>query len=325
MKLCLFVQQTNMHTMIDAFNCRFVFLGSSLDHVWISDICARCCTLCQGRHHASSPAPRTQETCSWASPHHVRQVYRLADTRFSASSEAADIVTLRSIVLLVIFWLTVLVGCCSWDTASCTYPPCSFSQECLLFHCNSLTPCRNEVLAALRRSPCLEHTRQRSCPSSTHQIYREKPLAGYMYIGIGKRETVRPAVCDTNVDTRKTTCYHDAKEKAMIDAKTVSFLNLRTKSLSRCKLADRSDEVLINRRQHAHDVSRPRPGRFHRRRSGVQPWPRIIAGDRDRSRFAMSDCTVSRLLFLILTFSLCVSQLFRSASNSICKLRCETG
>ena len=161
-----------MHTVIDAFNCRFVFLGSSLDHVWISDFCVRFCTLYQSKHHASSPAPRTEETCSWASPHHVCQVYRLADTQFSASSEAADIVTLRSIVLLVIFWLTVLVGCCSWETASCAYPPCCSSQASL-FHCNSLTPCRNEILAALRQSPCLEHSRQHSCPSLTRQIWGE--------------------------------------------------------------------------------------------------------------------------------------------------------
>ena len=45
---------------------------------------------------------------------------------------------------------------------------------------------------------------------------REKPLAGYMYIGLGKPGTVRPAIRETNVDTRKTTCYRDAKEKAMM-------------------------------------------------------------------------------------------------------------
>ena len=39
--------------------------------------------------------------------HHARQVYRLADTRFSASSEEADVDTLQSIVFLVMFWLTV--------------------------------------------------------------------------------------------------------------------------------------------------------------------------------------------------------------------------
>ena len=45
-----------------------------------------------------------------------------------------------------------------------------FFTKVSLFHCNSLTPCRNEVLAALWQSHCFEHTRQRSCPSSTRQI-----------------------------------------------------------------------------------------------------------------------------------------------------------
>ena len=31
------------------------------------------------------------------------------------------------------------------------------------------------------------------------RLVREKPLAGYMHIGLGKRETVRPAVCEMNV------------------------------------------------------------------------------------------------------------------------------
>ena len=31
------------------------------------------------------------------------------------------------------------------------------------------------------------------------RLVREKTLAGYMHIGLGKRETVRPAVCEMNV------------------------------------------------------------------------------------------------------------------------------
>ena len=48
------------------------------------------------------------------------------------------------------------------------------------------------------------------------------------------------------------------------------------------------------------------------------------AGNRDRLPFAMHGCTVSRWMFSIRTFSLCDSQLFRSAPKSIRKLRCET-
>ena len=66
-------------------------------------------------------------------------------------------------------WLAVLVGCCSRETASCECLDGSSSQKCLLFRCNCLTPCRNKVLVALRRSPCLEHRRQRCCPWSTRQ------------------------------------------------------------------------------------------------------------------------------------------------------------
>ena len=89
-----------------------------------------------------------------------------ADTQFSASSDEADVITLRSPAescRVVIFSLTVLVGCCSWQMVSCANLPCNSSQECLQFclACNSPTPCRIEVPVALRRSPCLKHKRKR--------------------------------------------------------------------------------------------------------------------------------------------------------------------
>ena len=60
----------------------------------------------------------------------------------------------------------------------------------------------------------------------------------------------------------------------------------------------------------------------HRRRSGVQRLLIIIAVDRD------VQCAVAtfrrRSIFLIRTFLLCISQLVRSAPNSIRKVRCES-
>ena len=54
-----------MHSVIDAFNCCFVFLGSSLDHVHKTLTFVRVVVRLTkaGAHHASSPSPRTQETC----------------------------------------------------------------------------------------------------------------------------------------------------------------------------------------------------------------------------------------------------------------------
>ena len=104
-----------------------------------------------------------------------------------------DLVTLRSFVLLIIFSLTVLIRCCSWETASCAYLPCSSSQECLFLHCNFLTPCRNEVLAALRPIPM---PGAKKATDSTALALRRpvkvlvKPLAGY--IGLEKRKPFAP-------------------------------------------------------------------------------------------------------------------------------------
>ena len=93
------------------------------------------------------------------------------------------------------------------------------------------------------------------------------------------------------------------------------------------RLADSSDDSInvqpssiLTLREPSSGLLSPVPERR------VQPRPRIMTdGDRGRSRFAMRGCTVSRLIFSIRTLSLCVSQLFRSAPNSIRKLRCETG
>ena len=51
--------------MNDAFNCCFVFLGLSLDHVRkiLTSVRVVVRLTKAGTHHAFSPAPRTQETC----------------------------------------------------------------------------------------------------------------------------------------------------------------------------------------------------------------------------------------------------------------------
>ena len=169
--ICLFVQQTDtcMHTAIDAFNCHFVFLRSSL--FGSSEICARCSTIDQGKHHASSQALRTQK---------IFLCRCLAIIILYAKSRSNDRLTRNSQPpptkqTLSLSGVTssrappppppprkaVLVGCCSWKTVSSAYPPCNSSQVSFFYHCTDfLTPCRNEVLATLRRFPCLEHKRQ---------------------------------------------------------------------------------------------------------------------------------------------------------------------
>ena len=159
------------------------------------------------------------------------------------------------------------------------------------------------------------------------RLIREKPLDGYMYAGLGKRETVRPAVREMNL------CACSRQENHLLsrcegkDYATISFLKFANEDVVR--FADSSDEVSINMQPSSTPTLRePSSGLycFRRCRSGVQPHPRImIDGDRSQSRFAMRGCTVSRLIFLIRTFLLCDSQLFHSAPNSIRKLRCETG
>ena len=122
----------------------------------------------QGRHHASSPSLRSQETCWLVSSNHVRQVYQLGGTSFSASSEEAD-VTLQRIVLLVIYGWRYSSAAAQekWPLANVRLVV--LHKSVLDFAVIGVTPCRNEVLVALRRSPCLEHRRQRSFPWSTCQ------------------------------------------------------------------------------------------------------------------------------------------------------------
>ena len=99
MKFCLFGQQTDtrMHTVVDAFNCRFVYLGR------LSIMFVKFWHWCEMLYVWPRQPPWILFS-SKNSGNLLLGIYQLAATRFSASSEEANVVTLRSIVLLVIFW-----------------------------------------------------------------------------------------------------------------------------------------------------------------------------------------------------------------------------
>ena len=73
-----------------------------------------------------------------------------------------------------------------------------FTRVSFFFHCNFLTPCRNEVLIALgpiRMLGANKATDPTALP--IRRLVKVKPLAGY--IGLEKRKAVRPAVREVNV------------------------------------------------------------------------------------------------------------------------------
>ena len=66
------------------------------------------------------------------------------------------------------------------------------------FYCNFLTPGRNEVLVVLRQIPMLGANKAAdSTALALRRLLKVKPLPGY--IGLEKRKTVCPAVCEMNV------------------------------------------------------------------------------------------------------------------------------
>ena len=122
---------------------------------------------------------------------------------------------------------------------------------------------------------------------------RSRHSPGTCTSGLGKRETMRPAVREMNVCA----CSHQENHlSSQCEGKgyaTISFLNLRMKLLSESlTVRMRFRSTVINTH-----VSRV-PGRFRRCRSGVQPRPRImIDGDRGRLRFAMHRARLHRFAF----------------------------
>ena len=125
-----------MHTVIDAFSSvRFVFLGASLTHEVLTFVC---CTFDQGRRHASSPAPRTQETFFCRCLTIMYAKFRSNDrlTRDSQPPPTKQILSLfgapstRESCPSQIFRRKF---CCSRETVSCAYLPCNSSQDCHFF------------------------------------------------------------------------------------------------------------------------------------------------------------------------------------------------
>ena len=95
------------------------------------------------------------------------------------------------------------------------------TRESFCLHCNSLTICRNEVLVALGRSPCLEHKGKRIrlpglCPlvDSSERSHWLGTL-GLRNANKGSPPFVKLVYVRTHI--RETSCYHDAKEKASED------------------------------------------------------------------------------------------------------------
>ena len=108
-----------------------------------------------------------------------------------------------------------------------------FTRMSFCLHCNSLTPCRNEVPIVLRQYPCLEHNRKciRLLLSLVNSPERSH-LPGTS--GLSSANQCSPPFMKwmyVRAHIRKTTCYHDAKEKAM----RRRFL-VRMKLLPRCIL-----------------------------------------------------------------------------------------
>ena len=135
-----------------------------------------------------------------------------------------------------------------------------FFTRVSFFHCNFLTPCRNEVPVALRPIRMLGANKATDPTAlAIRRLVKVKPLAGF--IGLEKPKAVRPAVREMNVRA----CSHQenlllSRCKGEDYAKTISFffLYLRKKLFSRSLSVD---EVLINRHQHACCVLAPTWGR----------------------------------------------------------------
>ena len=92
------------------------------------------------------------------------------------------------------------------------------------FHCNFLTPFRNDILVALRPIPMLGANKATdSTALALRRLIKVKPLNGY--IGFEKRKTVRPAVCEMNARV----CSHQenllwSRYEGEGNAKTISVV-----------------------------------------------------------------------------------------------------
>ena len=152
-----------MHTVIDAFSCRFVFLGSSLvREVWtfVRDG--------QTTKAETMPPLQLKELRKFfvdVSPSRTPSLDRMIDRRDSQPPPMKQTLSLSGHMLsraprIFFRWRFPLTA--AYEKQSLVHICLAILHKSVFgLHCNSLTPCRNEVLVALRRSPCLKHKRRR--------------------------------------------------------------------------------------------------------------------------------------------------------------------